>query len=85
MKPCLARVAAQIEERFNIARVRLVNDFVAAGYGLLTLDIDTECATVQVTWQCYCLYPRVVRGCLKPTLLVYLKYPSNSTSDSNGC
>lgn len=41
-------VAAQIEERFIIARVRLVNDFVAAGYGLLTLDIDTECATVQV-------------------------------------
>eukprot|EP00752_Nemacystus_decipiens_P001395 g1380.t1 len=38
---------AEIEERFNIARVRLVNDFVAAGYGLLTLDIDTECATVQ--------------------------------------
>eukprot|EP00903_Cladosiphon_okamuranus_P012608 g11797.t1 len=38
---------AEIEERFNIPRVRLVNDFVAAGYGLLTLDIDTECATVQ--------------------------------------
>ncbi|CAM9123498.1 unnamed protein product [Pylaiella littoralis] len=37
----------EIEERFNIAKVRLVNDFVAAGYGLLTLDIDTECVTVQ--------------------------------------
>ncbi|CAN0197591.1 unnamed protein product, partial [Laminaria digitata] len=37
----------QIEERFNIATVRLVNDFVAAGYGLLTLDIDTECITLQ--------------------------------------
>lgn len=28
--------------------MRLVNDFVAAGYGLLTLDIDTECITLQV-------------------------------------
>lgn len=45
-------MAAQIEERFNISRVRLVNDFVAAGYGLLTLDIDTECTTVQVTFEC---------------------------------
>ncbi|CAM9990991.1 unnamed protein product [Scytosiphon promiscuus] len=38
---------AEIEEQFNIPAVRLVNDFVAAGYGLLTLDIDTECATLQ--------------------------------------
>eukprot|EP00904_Undaria_pinnatifida_P011444 jgi/Undpi1/742/HiC_scaffold_10.g04206.m1 len=37
----------EIEERFNIAAVQLVNDFVAAGYGLLTLDVDTECATLQ--------------------------------------
>ncbi|CAM9327330.1 unnamed protein product [Ascophyllum nodosum] len=37
----------EIAERFNIGQVRLVNDFVAAGYGLLTLDIDTECATLQ--------------------------------------
>ena len=42
------RRRAQIEERFNIAKVRLVNDFVAAGYGLLTLDVDTECITLQV-------------------------------------
>ena len=25
-----------------------MNDFVAAGYGLLTLDVDTECVTLQV-------------------------------------
>ncbi|CAN0414393.1 unnamed protein product, partial [Phaeothamnion confervicola] len=28
-------------------RVRLVNDFVAAGYGLLTLCTKTECVTLQ--------------------------------------
>lgn len=28
--------------------VRLVNDFVAAGYGLLTLDVESECITLQV-------------------------------------
>ncbi|CAM9447383.1 unnamed protein product [Discosporangium mesarthrocarpum] len=32
---------------FNIGEVRLINDFVAAGYGLLTLDIEVECVTVQ--------------------------------------
>jgi glucokinase len=25
----------------------LINDFVAAGYGVLTLNIDTECVTLQ--------------------------------------
>ncbi|CAB1109771.1 unnamed protein product [Ectocarpus sp. CCAP 1310/34] len=38
---------AEIEEMFSITSVRLVNDFVAAGYGLLTLDIDAECAMLQ--------------------------------------
>lgn len=38
----------QIAEQFKIPKVRLVNDFAAAGYGLLTLDIDTECVTLQV-------------------------------------
>lgn len=38
----------QVEEKFNIPVVRLVNDFVAAGYGLLTLDVESECITLQV-------------------------------------
>lgn len=32
---------------FKIKSVKLVNDFVACGYGILTLDHDTECVTLQ--------------------------------------
>lgn len=46
----LSPASTQLEERFNIPTVTLVNDFVAAGYGLLTLDIDSECVTLQVGW-----------------------------------
>ena len=38
---------AAVEAEFGIAKVRLINDFVASGYGLLTLDTSTECATLQ--------------------------------------
>lgn len=38
---------SEVEEKFNIPVVRLVNDFVAAGYGLLTLDVESECITLQ--------------------------------------
>lgn len=31
----------------GIRAVRLVNDFLAVGYGLLTLDEETECVTLQ--------------------------------------
>lgn len=37
----------QLSSALGIARVRLVNDFVAAGYGLLTLDRDKECVCLQ--------------------------------------
>jgi glucokinase len=33
---------------FHISKVILINDFVAAGYGLLTLNHSTECITLQV-------------------------------------
>ena len=36
-----------IEEKFQIKSVQLVNDFLAAGYGLLTLNESTECVVLQ--------------------------------------
>lgn len=36
-----------IEKEFGIKKVRLINDFVANGYGLLTLDEDKECIALQ--------------------------------------
>jgi len=38
---------AELEKTLGIAKVRLINDFVAAGYGLLTLDEEKECVTLQ--------------------------------------
>ena len=38
---------AKLEATFGIGKVRLVNDFVANGYGLLTLDESKECVTLQ--------------------------------------
>lgn len=38
---------ADIARTFRIKVVKLVNDFVAVGYGLLTLQEDTECETLQ--------------------------------------
>ncbi|CAM9622567.1 unnamed protein product [Chrysoparadoxa australica] len=37
----------ELSEKVGIREVRLLNDFVAAGYGLLTLDMDTEVVTLQ--------------------------------------
>ena len=37
----------RIATEFLIKRVLLVNDFVALGYGLLTLDEATECLCLQ--------------------------------------
>ena len=36
-----------IGKQLGIKRVRLVNDFLAAGYGLLTLNESTECIVLQ--------------------------------------
>ncbi len=36
-----------ISEELEIPVVRLVNDFLAVGYGILTLDEDKECVTLQ--------------------------------------
>lgn len=36
-----------LQDAFQIVKVRLVNDFVAAGYGLLTLDEEKECFLLQ--------------------------------------
>lgn len=38
---------AVLERELNIQTVRIVNDFLAIGYGLLTLDEATECVTLQ--------------------------------------
>jgi len=38
---------AKLEAKFGIAKVKLINDFVANGYGLLTLDEKKECVTLQ--------------------------------------
>lgn len=37
----------QIEQTLNITRVELINDFVAQGYGLLTLDRQKDCEMLQ--------------------------------------
>ena len=37
-----------IEKQFGIRKVRLINDFLAVGYGLLTLDEQAECICLQV-------------------------------------
>mmetsp|Transcript_15605 Transcript_15605/g.39957 ORF Transcript_15605/g.39957 Transcript_15605/m.39957 type:complete len:456 (+) Transcript_15605:60-1427(+) len=39
--------AVEIAARFNIARVELLNDFVANGYGIFTLREDDECRVLQ--------------------------------------
>ena len=36
-----------IAASLGISRVRLINDFVAVGYGTLTLDHDKECLVLQ--------------------------------------
>ena len=36
-----------IGEGIGLSRVELINDFVAVGYGLLTLDIDRHCVVLQ--------------------------------------
>ena len=38
---------AEVQKRLGIKKVRLINDFVANGYGLLTLDTAKECITLQ--------------------------------------
>ena len=38
---------AKLEAKFGIGKVRLINDFVANGYGLLTLDEASECVPLQ--------------------------------------
>ena len=38
----------EIEKSTGIKRVRLINDFLAVGYGLLTLNEKTECKCIQV-------------------------------------
>jgi len=38
---------SDIAKELGIKSVKLVNDFVAAGYGLLTLNKETECVTIQ--------------------------------------
>ena len=37
----------QIGEELGIKKVVLINDFVAAGYGVLTVNVDKECLTLQ--------------------------------------
>ena len=37
----------EIGSQLNISRVRLCNDFLAVGYGLLTLDESVDCITLQ--------------------------------------
>lgn len=37
----------EIEEAMGIKKVLIINDFLAVGYGILTLDIDKECITLQ--------------------------------------
>lgn len=37
----------EIESLLNIKKVRLVNDFLAVGYGILTLNEATECVILQ--------------------------------------
>lgn len=41
-------VGDDIASHFGIRHVRLINDFMAVGYGLLTLNESKECVTLQV-------------------------------------
>ena len=43
-----------IESEFGIPTVKLINDFVAVGYGLLTLT-DSQCVAPLFTPCCYCV------------------------------
>jgi len=36
-----------LQSKFNIKNVSIVNDFLAVGYGLLTVDKTTDCVTLQ--------------------------------------
>jgi Glucokinase len=47
----------------GIRDVRLVNDFVAAGYGLLTLDLATEVRVVQVSMPHIAVTPYIIISC----------------------
>jgi glucokinase len=40
-------VGDDIAATFGIKKVQLINDFVAVGYGLITLDIATDCIVLQ--------------------------------------
>lgn len=40
-------VGDEVSKKFNISKVHLINDFVAVGYGLFSIDNDTECVTLQ--------------------------------------
>jgi len=46
---------ALIETELGIQKVRLINDFLAVGYGLLTLDEEVECICLQVSQIPHCL------------------------------
>eukprot|EP00747_Dinoflagellata_sp_TGD_P025252 gnl/TRDRNA2_/TRDRNA2_131124_c1_seq2.p1 gnl/TRDRNA2_/TRDRNA2_131124_c1~~gnl/TRDRNA2_/TRDRNA2_131124_c1_seq2.p1 ORF type:complete len:426 (-),score=92.19 gnl/TRDRNA2_/TRDRNA2_131124_c1_seq2:86-1363(-) len=39
--------AEKLQEETGITQIALINDFVAQGYGILTLDIQTECDIMQ--------------------------------------
>ena len=40
----------EIAEQLGIGAVRLINDFLAVGYGILTLDEEKECLVLQVSF-----------------------------------
>lgn len=37
-----------LANHFGISKVRIVNDFLSVGYGILTLDESSECVLLQV-------------------------------------
>ena len=45
-------------KHFGISKVRIINDFLSVGYGILTLDENRECKLLQVNVRCsqYTLY-----------------------------
>lgn len=40
-------VGSELQSEFGIKAVKIANDFLAVGYGLLTLDEETECIALQ--------------------------------------
>ena len=64
-----------LAKHFGISKVRIINDFLSVGYGILTLDENRECKLLQVNVRCcqYTLYNKLSLNYRLSTLSVVKK------------